>query len=72
MRRVPSAPQSVHYGSSGGGIGCGVLIGFPIAALCSWTLNHSILWAALHGLFWWAYLPYLCLGCGGGIPALPW
>jgi hypothetical protein len=40
----------------------------PVAAVCSWLLNHSILWAIFHAIFWWAYIPYLCLGCGGGWP----
>lgn len=55
-------------GSSGGsGCGCG-LVGLPIAVICSWTLNHSILWAIVHGLVWPFYLVYLCVGCGGGVP----
>ena len=59
-------------GGSGGGCGLSI-IGMGIAALCSWTINHSILWAAFHALFWPFYLVYLCMGCGGGFPSsLPW
>lgn len=71
MPRARSSSPS--RSSSGGGIGCFALIGMPVAAVCSWALNHSILWAIFHGAVWWAYLPYLCLGCGGGWPSdLPW
>ena len=50
-------------------IGCGCYIfGMPVAAICSWMINQSLLWAIFHAFFWWAYIPYLCLGCGGGWP----
>ena len=59
--------------SSSGGPGCLFFLGFLPAAWCSFAINHSLLWAAFHGFFWWAYLPYLCLGCGGGLPKdIPW
>lgn len=49
------------------------LIGAAIAAYCSWQLNHSIMWAAIHAFFNWFYLLYLCAGCGGGFPQnIPW
>jgi len=53
-----------------GGCGCGCLYltGMPLAVICSWVLNHSLLWAIFHALIWWAYIPYLCLGYGGGFP----
>ena len=54
--------------SSGGGCAPLYILGMPLAAGCSWLLNHSILWALFHGVFWWAYLPYICMGCGGGWP----
>ena len=47
-------------------------VGCAIAAYCSWTLNHSILWAVINGCFGWLYLLYLCAGFGGGLPNLPW
>jgi hypothetical protein len=54
-------------------IGCLTALGMPPAIWCSWTINHSLLWAGFHGLFWWLYLPYLCIGCGGGFPKeIPW
>lgn len=55
--------------SSSGGAGCGCyMIGMPVAAVCSWLINHSIWWAIFHAIFWWLYLIYLCMGCGGGWP----
>jgi len=43
-----------------------------IAAICSWTINHSIVWAVIHAFFGPFYILYLCMGCGGGIPQLSW
>lgn len=31
----------------------------------SFTTNHSILWAMLHGLFGWLYVIYRACGYGG-------
>lgn len=43
-----------------------------LAAICSWNINHSIIWAVIHAAFGPFYILYLCMGCGGGIPELPW
>jgi len=40
--------------TSSGGIG----IGAVIAIILSWTTNHSILWAILHGILSWCYVIY--------------
>lgn len=52
--------------SSGASTYPGYLISFPVAMACSWLINHSVMWALLHGLGGWWYLLWLCLGCGGG------
>lgn len=39
-------------------------LGNVIAAVISWTVNKSILWAILHGIFGWFYVIYYA--CGGG------
>jgi hypothetical protein len=39
-------------------------LGNVIAAIVSWSVNHSILWALVHGLFGWFYLIYYVLGGG--------
>lgn len=36
----------------------GVGIGAVIAIILSWTANHSILWAIIHGWFGWLYVIY--------------
>jgi len=36
----------------------GVGIGSVIAVILSWTINHSILWAILHGILSWFYIIY--------------
>jgi len=55
--------------SSGSGIGPIGVIGMALAAISSWTLNHSVVWACIHTFFGWLYLLYLCGGCGGGLPS---
>ena len=48
--------------NSGNGGGCGLsIIGMGIAALCSWTINHSILWAIIHGILGWIYVAWYAL-----------
>jgi hypothetical protein len=37
-----------------GGIG----LGSAIAVTISWSINKSILWAIIHGLFGWLYVVY--------------
>lgn len=39
----------------------GAGIGSMIAVTVSWSLNQSILWAFLHGLFGWFYVIYYAL-----------
>ena len=36
----------------------GISLGSAIAVTISWSLNHSILWAILHGVFSWLYIIY--------------
>lgn len=40
-----------------GGIG----FGSTLATCISWSMNHSILWAILHGLFSWFYVIYYAI-----------
>lgn len=40
-----------------GGIG----LGSAIAVCISWSVNKSILWAILHGLFSWFYVIYYAI-----------
>ena len=39
----------------------GVSLGSAIAVTISWSINHSILWAILHGIFSWAYVLYYAI-----------
>ena len=36
-------------------------IGAIIAVVISWGLNHSVLWALVHGFLGWGYLAYWAL-----------
>ncbi|MEY3395768.1 MAG: hypothetical protein RL346_2005 [Verrucomicrobiota bacterium] len=46
--------------SSSFGIGLGTII----AVIISWSTNHSILWAVIHGILSWFYVIYYALGGG--------
>jgi len=56
--------------TSKGGVSYFRWIGGVLAALSSYTINKSILWAIFHSFLGWIYLIYLLLGFGGGIPTL--
>jgi hypothetical protein len=64
--------RNSNNGGSSGGMSFFGMVFAAIAAFCSWTLNHSILWAVVHAFFGPFYLIYLCMGFGGGLPSLPW
>jgi len=42
----------------------GISLGAAIAVTISWSVNQSIWWCILHGIFGWFYIIYY--GCGGG------
>jgi hypothetical protein len=39
----------------------GVGFGSALAIAISWSVNHSILWAIIHGIFSWFYVIYYAL-----------
>lgn len=39
----------------------GVSFGSTLAIAISWSVNHSILWACLHGVMSWIYVVYFAL-----------
>ena len=39
----------------------GVGFGSVLAITISWSVNHSILWAIIHGFFSWGYVIYYAL-----------
>lgn len=49
--------------TNGGCCGCGSGVGLgTILAVCmSWTTNHSIIWALIHGFLSWIYVFYWML-----------
>jgi hypothetical protein len=38
--------------------GLGWLMGMVLAMIISWSVNHSILWAVIHGFLSWIYVIY--------------
>ena len=39
----------------------GVSLGSALAIAISWSVNHSILWAIIHGILSWLYVIYYAL-----------
>jgi hypothetical protein len=39
----------------------GISFGSALAIVISWTQNHSILWAIIHGILSWFYVIYFAL-----------
>lgn len=39
----------------------GISMGAALAITISWSENHSVLWAILHGFFSWLYVLYYAL-----------
>jgi len=39
----------------------GIGFGSALAMVISWSLNGSVLWAILHGIFSWLYVIYYAL-----------
>jgi len=39
----------------------GISFGTALAIAVSWSANHSLLWAIIHGLLSWAYVIYYAL-----------
>jgi hypothetical protein len=42
----------------------GIGMGSALAMVISWSVNHHILWAIVHGIFSWFYVIYYALGYG--------
>jgi hypothetical protein len=49
----------MDYGAEG--VKYGVSFGTALAIAISYTNNHSILWAIIHGIFSWLYVIYFAL-----------
>ena len=50
-----------YYGVRVEGEKYGVGFGSALAIAISYTNNHSILWAIIHGIFGWLYVIYVAL-----------
>jgi hypothetical protein len=51
--------MNVNYGMEGAKYG--ISFGTALAIAISYTNNHSILWAIIHGFFSWLYVIYFAL-----------
>ena len=39
----------------------GISFGSALSIVISWSVNHSVLWAIVHGIFSWFYVVYYVL-----------
>lgn len=42
----------------GTAVSSGITFGAALAITISWSINHSVLWAIVHGIFSWFYVIY--------------
>jgi hypothetical protein len=54
-------PDNRYYGVRVEGAKYGVSFGSALAIAISYTNNHSILWAIIHGIFGWFYVIFYAL-----------
>lgn len=47
--------------NSGSIVKTGISFGSALAIAISWSANHSILWAIIHGIFSWFYVIYFAV-----------
>jgi hypothetical protein len=57
--RVTTMNGPYNYGAES--VKYGVSFGTALAIAISYTNNHSILWAIIHGIFSWLYVIYFAL-----------
>jgi hypothetical protein len=53
--------ENRYYGVRVAGAKYGVGFGSALAIAISYTNNHSILWAIIHGILGWLYVVYFAL-----------
>ena len=51
----------MNDGRTTGAAKVGVGFGSALAITISWSANHSILWAIIHGILGWLYVIYVAL-----------
>lgn len=47
--------------TSSSGAQAGIGFGCALAIVISWSVNHSVGWAILHGICSWLYVIYWCI-----------
>ncbi len=50
-----------RWKKGGGAAKAGIGLGTALAVTISWSLNKSLLWAILHGIFSWFYVIYYAI-----------
>jgi hypothetical protein len=51
----------MRAGARGHWITAGISFGSALALVISWSENHSLLWAIVHGVLSWVYVAYYAL-----------
>lgn len=55
----------MNNNNSNSNVSSGIGVGSVIAILISWSINQSVLWCIIHGLFGWLYVIYYLCGFAG-------
>ena len=58
---VPPAPERMESSTRIQVTRAGLSFGSTLAIAISWSVNHSILWACIHGILSWIYVIYFAL-----------
>ena len=53
--------EETHMAASSEAARAGITMGSALAITISWSVNKSILWAMIHGVFSWFYVIYYAL-----------
>lgn len=57
----PPPPRPRVFMFPGTAARAGITMGSTLAMVISWSVNHSILWAIIHGFLSWVYVIYYAL-----------
>ena len=61
MSRVKNLNRNNVVRATGIAASSGIGMGTSLACAISWSVNKSILWAMLHGVFSWLYVIYYAI-----------
>lgn len=58
INEAPPPRANMRYAQT---VKAGASFGSALAITISWSVNHSILWACIHGILSWFYVAYFAI-----------